>query len=508
MPANKGGESKQGLVIFLVVFVLLTLILGVTTYYGYAGQAELQKAAADSKKDAESAKKDREWYKFVALQLKGYTGDLTKQENEELAVSRERYLAKQLTGGDDQAAIDNLFKDLQARLAKDATTIEPYRQRVARLEEELKNTRASLQAEKNTLAKERAEHATLIAVKEAELQEAKTNYQKAQSDYVALQQKMAQELSTRLQEFGNISDELAKSQKKASTDVGNLEKEKNRLLSDIKDQNEAREKLERKLTPPDLQKFSAPKGKVVDVDLRGQLAWINLGSADNIRTQQGLTFSIFGSGVAGRGSNEPKGALEVVEVRGPHLSMAKITSTADPRNNPIQPGDLLVNPAWSPTMQQHVAIAGLIDITGDGRDQLDEFMRALARQNIIVDAYLDLKEAAVKGKIDLKTDYLILGDQPEFTANTPIREGDPRFERKIEIRDKIAAMQTDAQRLGVTIVPLRRFVALIGYQLPRGARSTSGFGYDSQIPSRAANGEAKEGGKKEKAKEEKKDEGK
>jgi hypothetical protein len=500
MPANKGGESKQGLIITLVFFVLLSVALGVTTYYGYAEQENLKKAKDDATKEAKSMEKNRSWYQLVALQLKGNIEGLTDQEKE--AVEAQKSSGFKPVEAE-KAPYDKLADYLNPKVA----TIEPYRQRVARLEEDLKNTRASLQAEKNNLAKERADHARAMDVEAKKYQEADGLYKKAQAENVAIQQKMAQDLSTRLLEIGDISEQLAKTEKKAATDVQSLQKEKGKLLSEIKDQNAARERLERERIPPDLQKFSSPKGKIVTLE-GGQLAWINLGSLDNVRTQQGLTFSIFGSDVAGRGSTVRKGALEVVEVQGPHVSKAKITETVDARNNPIQPGDLLVNPAWSPTMQQHVAIAGLIDFTGDGRDQIDEFMRALTKQNIVVDAYLDLKDATVKGKIDLKTDYLILGDQPEFSANTALREGDARFDRKMELRDKIAGMQNDAQRLGVTVVPLRRFASLTGYQLPRGARTTSGFSYDSRIPPPAANGEAKDAGKKEKAKEEKKEEGK
>ena len=141
MAANKGAESKQGLIITLVCFILLSIILVITTYYGYAGQADKDKSVADAKKEADSAKKDRDWYKFVALQLKGFTGDLNKQETETLADYQGRYRANQLTATEDKAAIDSLFKELQTRLAKDATTIEPYRQRVARLEEEIVRAR-------------------------------------------------------------------------------------------------------------------------------------------------------------------------------------------------------------------------------------------------------------------------------------------------------------------------------------------------------------------------------
>jgi hypothetical protein len=501
MPANKGGDSKQGLIITLVICILLVIILGLTTYYGYAGQADLQKATADAKKDAETAKKDRDWYKFVVLQLKAYTGDLTKQETEEWRVARERYDNNQLSG-DDKAAIDTLFKDLQSRVGN-----EPYRMRLARLDEELRNTQTSLQNEKNALAKERAENKRLMDVRDQELAEAKKHLEQEHADNVANQKKMAQELITRLQDFGSLSDELAKEKKQAATDKGKLEREQTKLRSEIKDQEEARRKLADKLTPPDLQKFSTPKGKIVNLDPSGQIAWINLGTLDNVRSQQGLTFSIWGHGIAGRGSNEYKGALELVAVQGAHLSLARITQTVDARNHPIEPGDVLVNPAWSPTMQEHVAIAGLIDLAGDGRDHIDELMRALQKQNVVIDAYLDLKEAAIKGKLTLKTDYLIVGDPPDFAAET-YREGDPRFERKTEIMDKLSGMQVEAQRLGIRVVPLRQFVELTGYQMPQGARSTSGFSYDSRVPSSAAGNAKAQPSKAEKAQEEKKDEDK
>jgi hypothetical protein len=505
MPANKGGDSKQGLIITLVCFILLSIILGVTTYYGYAEQEALRAAANKEKGAAADMQKNRDWYKFVALQMKAYTGDLKKQETEDWKVARERYNNNQLSGdGTEKADVVALISDLDSRVGN-----EPYRMKVARLEEALQNAQTSLQNEKNALAKERADHKRLVDVKDAELQEAHKQLEQAQAKNIEIQKKMAQDLVTGLQQFGATSEELAKLQKQAATEKGNLEKERSRLRAEIKDQEEARKKLELKLTPPDLQKFSTPKGKIVSVDPGSQLARINLGSLDNVRSQQGLTFSIFGHGISGRGTNERKGALELVDVLGPHLSLARITETVDARNHPIEPGDVLVNPAWSPTMQEHVAIAGLIDLAGDGRDHIDELMRALQKQNVVVDAYLDLKEATVKGKMTLKTDYLIVGEPPEFSGDLSIREGDTRFERKTEIMDKMSGMQVEAQRLGVTVVPLRRFVVQTGYQVPQGARSTSGFSYESRIPSSPATGEPKaQPGKKEKVKEEKKDEDK
>jgi hypothetical protein len=152
---------------------------------------------------------------------------------------------------------------------------------------------------------------------------------------------------------------------------------------------------------------------------------------------------------------------------------------------------------------------GLIDLAGDGRDHSDEFKRNLQKQNVVVDAYLDLKEATIKGKMDVKTDYLIVGEPPDFSSTTTFREGDTRFERKTDIMDKMTTMQVEAREKGITVVPLRRFVEITGYQLPQGARSTTGFSYESRIPRSSANGSAQERpGKKEKPKEEKKEEDK
>ena len=47
-------------------------------------------------------------------------------------------------------------------------------------------------------------------------------------------------------------------------------------------------------------------------------------------------------------------------------------------------------------MREHVAIIGLIDLMGDGKDNTAELVRNLTRQGIIVDAYLDLKDKTLK----------------------------------------------------------------------------------------------------------------
>jgi hypothetical protein len=195
-----------------------------------------------------------------------------------------------------------------------------------------------------------------------------------------------------------------------------------------------------------------------------------------------VTFAIFGVGGDGKAS-ERKGALQVVDVLGPHVSKAKVTEVNDPYRAPVLNGDVLINPAWSATDRQHVAIAGLIDLTGEGNNEIEEFMRTLRKQGVVIDAYLDLRDMSVKGgKITAKTNYLILGESPDVQGNTSGKLlDDPRVARKQDILGKIGDMRKEANDLGVTIVPLQRFVALTGYRLPKGARKVEGkgVGYDN-----------------------------
>ncbi len=203
-----------------------------------------------------------------------------------------------------------------------------------------------------------------------------------------------------------------------------LEKDKKFLNERIKDQKERLEAIAARSTeaPPTLR----TDWKIIEMDRRGTNPYINLGSADHVKPQ--LTFSIHGVGLDGRPIGPPKGTLEVVNVIGDHLSRTRVTAVKDPNRDPILKGDVLYNPSWNPILKKHVALAGIMDLTGDGRDSLAEFMRNLERQNVIVDAWLDPKDYSIKGKgITVRTDYLIQGESMEFSETG--RRGIRRWRR-------------------------------------------------------------------------------
>src|SRR6185437_8870355 len=73
--------------------------------------------------------------------------------------------------------------------------------------------------------------------------------------------------------------------------------------------------------------------RIVSLDARGQMAYINLGWADNVKPQ--LTFSVHAAGRNGRPEPTVKGALEVVSVLDRHLARARVTSVRDSARDPI-----------------------------------------------------------------------------------------------------------------------------------------------------------------------------
>ena len=178
-----------------------------------------------------------------------------------------------------------------------------------------------------------------------------------------------------------------------------------------------------------------------------------------------MTFSIFPAGST-KAKGDPKAKIEVVNVLAAHLSVCRVTEVADIRE-PIIVNDALFNVAWSPTLKQHISVAGLIDLTGDGSDNTENSIRGLEKQNMVIDSFMDTKDRdfAVKGEMTFKTNYLVLGEVPNIDRQ--LADTDPRLEQAKKVLTRLSEMQSEAGRLGVTIVPARRFMSLIGYKTPK-----------------------------------------
>jgi hypothetical protein len=480
MPAKPAGDSKQGLIIALVCFVVLSIILGVTTYMGYADQDKLNSAAKDAASKTAAAEKERKWWEFRALQTQAMAvGIAQKDEAQELAA-----LSGSPPSGSGQTDFVNVLAGMTKTLTNEKGKLDTYDERVKLLSTQLASTQQQLAAAELNLKKTKERYDEQMASREVDLVTTQKLLQQALAANVKDKADVNKALEDNLAKFDELSRNYETRKKQYDNELANRDKVERRQRDDIRMLTEKTSKLQTQIDPPDFLKFDRPKGVIQYLDRRGDIAYVKITGASNIRPQQNLTFSIFSPGTPGQPNKDYKGSIEIIDTISAQLFKAKIIQVAHPNTNPLMVGDVLINPAWSPREQEHVAIAGKIDLTNDGRNNIDEFMTNLARMGVVVDAYLDEKDNTIKGPgMNLKTAYLITGDSAEFGGTTIGANKDADF--KSAFNAKITDMENEAKRLGVTAVPYRRFVDLIGYKLPKGAGVARVFRHDTPPPVKA-----------------------
>jgi hypothetical protein len=254
--------------------------------------------------------------------------------------------------------------------------------------------------------------------------------------------------------------------------IAMLQAEKDQILAELRtDLKNERDtinihikKLEEKVPQIDLLAYDRPKGKITEVGQ--ETVYLNVGSADFAKP--GLTFSVFGEGEY-RPSVERKASVQVVKVTEAHRCLAQVTEITNAARRPIVKGDLLYNPGWIPGLRDHVAVAGIIDLKGDGRDCTAEFVKALEKEGVTVDIWLDLKDLALRGAgkaITYQTSFLIVGDDPAMDAELVGDRIDSRLDKKMSARQVIHDLKEDAKWHGVWIVSARRYLTLAGMKVP------------------------------------------
>lgn len=469
MPVDRGGDSKQGLVISVVFLSILVIALGVTTFMGYHGRKELVEAAATKEAAANAEKKAAEWQKFKAVQLAAFVGVASPSDLEDLAKLRGDYDKGELKDDVEQAAFSTSLSKLddpQNGPGWDKSQKKPINTllgQVAALTNELKN-------QKSLYEKAERENKANIDELTQRLQRSDATVASLQTQLSESKKQTADAINDKGKAFAQLTEQDAQSrqekedaQKAAQNEIQGREKTISSLKHDVKELERGTEKLRSQLTPVDVTTFEHAKGKIISV--RNGFAYINLGQADNVKAD--LTFSVYRNSADGRAQGERKAALEVVSVVGPHVSAARITETRDPSRDPIMPDDLIFNPVWSPSLREHVAIAGLIDLMGDGRDNTQEFVHSLQAQGIVVDAYLDLRDMTIKGNgMTMQTNYLVVGENPDFGVAAQTGKGNANTERKKDVLEQMGKMRTEAEHLGIQVLGARRFMTLIGYKLP------------------------------------------
>lgn len=497
-----GGDSgNTGLVVSLVIASLLVIALGVTTYLGYSGQAELRSAADTAKAEKATVQKNLDEKNTVLAALRLAVGVAGPEDQTSFSGNKSRFQApvqSQLAalaskvpevkwditapGAPDTPAktcvgrIADLTSQVASEKTKGEGEAEKLKESIRTIEDARKDTQAKLQAAQTKLAdaqKEiqdvRNQHAQKVDSTSQKLTAVSTEKQRLELEKQDLDVKKSAEVKKATELAESKERKLAELRERMGPLLERIDAVR-RARPEVNELSELYDLITRNLAPFSAVANDTPKGQIVRIDRAANVVYVNLGTADYLRP--GVTFSVLPTGTTGKtaAGRERKGAIEVVSVLEPHLSTAKVIDAPNALRDPLLPGDLLFNPVWSPTNRWHVALAGIFDLNGDGVDDIEDLKRTLAKSGVEVDAWLDIKDRTIKGPgLTERTTYLIQGVKPAPSQAQGLdNTNNPVQSALLELLGKQTEFEAKAVSLGVERVPYMRFLAMMGYKLPKG----------------------------------------
>lgn len=405
------ASENQGLQAGLIISVILVIGLGVTTYLFYSQWDAAEAAVAEQTK-----------------QVNERTEALNKAQTELNDMKR-------IAGFLDTDAIDKIkvdfAKDTESLLAGRQPETVSYRvlfQELMTTNAEQVKRIADLETENNGLKttneqREAAKQAQIDELNKA-LTAAQDELKKRTEEFTTTANTLAEAKTALEGQLAAAQQDAAKAKADAEKKVAEIQAELDRLSGVVQQQTLTIDGMKN-------ESFDVPHGQITFVNQRNRTVWVNLGAEDNLRRQ--VVFAVYPSDENSIGNDlKRKATVEVTNVLGPHLAEAKIRD--DDLTNPIITGDKVHTVLWAPGEELHIALAGRMDVNGDGASDISLLRNLIEGAGAIIDAEVD-EQGVLKGAITAKTTYLILGDEPrqvgtdtsEITAYTKLRREAVQF---------------------------------------------------------------------------------
>jgi hypothetical protein len=190
-------------------------------------------------------------------------------------------------------------------------------------------------------------------------------------------------------------------------------------------------------------RFENVQGEIDYVIPPGRLVLINLGSADSLVV--GVQFGVVDVNELNVEEAELKAQIQVEKILGNHSAQARVLGNPSYKN-PLVRGDKLYSPFWAPGRKVRIALAGDIDITGDGRSNTDQLKTMIESAGAEVAATISAS-GVMEGKLDSSVRFLVVGEQPD-SATGP--DADANRNRAMA---EIGRLKAQATELGITTIP-------------------------------------------------------
>ena len=453
-----GGRTGQGELVTMIVFIILTIVLGATTYFGFKSlserKAELQTAQTElSNVKSETEKSVADFARIKTLL--GYEdGDDASKIVDQMTLDVTQAYATEFDETVKEKVASKYEKDESAtNLAENVT----FKDALA----ELKKKNVQLAAEVADSANERDRQMREAEAQVERSEEQTGEYQaasdKALQDKTAENDKFIDDYQKETLAFNDTTRQFYKVLKDAHAGVAEAKgkaKENQQSAETFADINLDLSKRIDELSEPD---FDTPDGRVVFADQIGRTVRLNIGKLDGVRP---LTkFNVYPYNFLDFGGGTSKGVVEVERNIEDHSCEAKIVSDDD--TNPIRPGDMIYTSLWKPGEIDEYALDYNLDIDGDGVSDLQEVVNLIEASGLKIAAYID-NNGEVHGKITPRVTRLVVPDK----SLTEILNADDTLdaERRTQLEQTVDAFHKLADSNGVRQMRLADFLVRIDYK--------------------------------------------
>jgi hypothetical protein len=419
------ARENQGLQIALIIFVMLTIVLGVTTFIFFRQHDEA--VVELKKKTDEAATSTTESHNLQEKnkQLKKILGfPETEKEDAIDEAWRKDMVTFAGTFPEEKRYYRPVLEYLYNTVAENSKLLEAAK---ATTKEQLdRNERRDGEIKPQIEVEKKAKDQAVT-----DLTDERTKFNTARKAFTDKEG----ELTVRL-EKARKDGEAALAALQGSLDETNIQLQKVTLLSAEKS---------KKLDDVVKETFEVADGEVTWVNQRNGTVWIDLGRADALGRQ--TSFSVYAGDTNDVTKAGKKGSIEVTQIVGDHVAEARIVE--DRVSDPIMPGDKIHTPVWSSGEQKRFALTGFMDIDGDGKSDLQTVINLITLNGGAIDAYTDDK-GKLFGKMTVNTRFVVMGEAPK-DRGTP------------ELIAQYSKIVGDADKLGIKQVPFKELLSRMGW---------------------------------------------
>ncbi len=356
---------------------------------------------------------------------------------------------KKLATGDAQtAAVQTQFeKDMKVFGANEPLQNRNYPKLADMLLRELRDRNQQIDTANRNQAKLVKETESAIKNESEARMKAEGRADKLEKDLEVARADFQKQLDAGQQTISSVSETLAKK-------IAEFSKEKAILETKSREEKEKADKfvslnlkLNRRVREVEGEEFQSAQGKIVNTAEGGNVVWINLGSADELRP--GVKFGIIDPSVTRLKEARPKAHLEIAEILGPNLSRGKVISGNI--QVPVVLNDLVYSVVWQKGRKMQFALLGKMDINRDGLDDRDRLKAMIVQAGGVVTEDLS-PDGKSSGRMTVDTNWLVVGESFKVSANEDLDL------RQKDFRSKFADMQLRAKELAVSQINLDKLL--------------------------------------------------